>query len=325
VPEGARFKGHEDYVVQDLEVRARTIRYRRERWEMPDGTTLTAELPAGTRGHYGGELERLVLSLYHRGQMTIPRITRQLNDLGVLIEDRQVRRLLADRDGVFLREAKDVLLAGVDTAPWVSVDDTGARHQGRNGFCTQIGDDRFTTFATTPSKSRLNFLEILHAGHTDYVVNVAALAYIGQRNLPKEVIERLADGPRHFPNAASWQAHLSALGQDRLRVHPDPVRIATEGTLYGAIKHHGLLDDAVVLSDGAGQFRIAKHALCWVHAERLVSGLDTLNAAQRQTVARVRRLIWWLYAGLKTCAETPSAQREAELKASFSRVCDRRT
>jgi hypothetical protein len=40
------------------------------------------------------------------------------------------------------------------------VDDTGARHAAKSGFCTQIGDDRFTPafagFATRSSKSRLN-------------------------------------------------------------------------------------------------------------------------------------------------------------------------
>ena len=35
------------------------------------------------------------------------------------------------------------------------------------------------------------------------------------------------------------------------------------------IQAHGLLANAVVVSDGAGQFRLADHALCWVHAERL--------------------------------------------------------
>lgn len=36
----------------------------------------------------------------------------------------------------------------------------------------------------------------------------------------------------------------------------------------GAIKADGLLPDTVVLSDDAGQFEVARHALCWVHAER---------------------------------------------------------
>ena len=48
------------------------------------------------------------------------------------------------------------------------MDDTGARHAGRNGFCTQIGNDDFTWFATRASKSRLNFLDLLRAGHGGY-------------------------------------------------------------------------------------------------------------------------------------------------------------
>ena len=43
---------------------------------------------------------------------------------------------------------------------WITVDDTGARHKARNGFCTQIGNAHFTWFGTTAAKSRLNFLEL---------------------------------------------------------------------------------------------------------------------------------------------------------------------
>jgi hypothetical protein len=53
-PRGARFKGYEETVVQDLVVRRRVVRYRRERWLTPAGETIVAPLPAGVTGHFGG-------------------------------------------------------------------------------------------------------------------------------------------------------------------------------------------------------------------------------------------------------------------------------
>ena len=177
---------------------------------------------------------------------------------------------------------------GLEGAPWISVDDTGARHGDRNGVTTQIGNDAFAWFGTTFSKSRLNFLELLQAGHGDYVLNAAAFAYMHKRDLAGPVIARLAEAPgngcksRRFASEGAWMAHLEQLGITALNVHPEPVRIATEGALWGAIQAHGLLADTVILSDDAGQFNVGRHALCWVHAERLIHKLDAFTDHQRR-------------------------------------------
>src|SRR3954447_3606858 len=115
-------------------------------------------------------------------------------------------RLNADT-GPFVEDA--VLRAGLETAPWISVDDTGARHQHQNGYCTQVGNDHFAAF--TASKSRLNFLEVLRAGYADYMIN--AEAYMRQRALAGPVIKALASHPdRHFADEAGWRDHLRRLG-----------------------------------------------------------------------------------------------------------------
>jgi hypothetical protein len=96
----------------------------------------------------------------------------------------------------FRAESRDVLRAGLESAYWISVDETGARHAGKNDFCTQVGNCDFTRFGTRPSKSRLNFLDVPRAGHTDYVIYEAALDDMRGRSLSDPVLSRLASASR---------------------------------------------------------------------------------------------------------------------------------
>src|SRR6202161_2271938 len=270
-PAGSRFKGYASFVVQNLAARPHVTDFLRECCRTPDGKTVTAPLPPGVDGHFGPELRRLVLALYHQGQVTVARLVTLLKGFGILISKRQVVRLLIAGKQSFIDEARAVLRAGLTHAAWITVDDTGARHKGKNGFCTQIGNAHFTYFATTGSKSRLNFLEVLRAGHDDYVVNEQALAYMRDRALAGPVVARLSEHPdRVFADRAAWNVHLDQLRVSALQVSPDPVTIATEGALWGSVRAHGFLANAVIVSDDAGQFNVGPHGLCWVHGERLV-------------------------------------------------------
>ena len=203
-------------MVQDLVVRAHVTNFRCERWQTPDGKMVTASLPAGIDGHFGPQLRRFVLTLYHQGQMTVPRLVTLLRNLGIFISKRQVVRLLNAGKDEFLTEARDVLRAGLSSADWITVDDTGARHKAANGFCTQIGNEHFTWFGTTDSKTRLNFLELLRAGHGDYVINDEAIAYMRERALAGPVIARLLEHPaRRFADQTAWNAAISMSSASR--------------------------------------------------------------------------------------------------------------
>jgi hypothetical protein len=103
------------------------------------------------------------------------------------------------------------------------------------------------------------------------------------------------------------------------------VRVASEGALWGAVTAHGFLCEAVVLSDDAGQFNVGQHALCWIHAERLVHKLETVTDQQRAAQQYVRELIWWFYADLKAYRLDPTPRRRRELQARFDRIFRRRT
>ena len=321
VPAGSRRKGYEPYTVQDLVLSSRVVRYRRERWLTPDGRELVAPLPPEVAGHFGPGIVRFALMQHVQGQVTVERLLAQLRALGVRIAKGQLVALLTARQDAFHAETDAVLEAGLATARWVTVDDTGARHAGRGETTTHVGDDRFAWFATRPSGSRLGFLELLRAGRPDYVINAAAVAYMLEHGVPEAIVTALLAHERHgFADEAAWSAHLATLG-----FGAGSRRLATEAAVVGAIVARGLLTDTVIVSDDAGRFDVLTHALCWVHAERHLRRVVCATAEEQRLVDLQRQLVWWLYADLKLYKDDPTPARRAALRARFDRVFGRVT
>jgi hypothetical protein len=320
-PPGSRRKGYEDYTVQDLVLASQVIRYRRERWLTPDGCEIIAPLPPEVAGHFGPGVVRYILMQHIQGQVTVERLRVQLTALGIRIAKGQIIALLTAHKDAFHAEKDAILEAGLATARWVTVDDTGARHAGQNEYTTHIGDERFAWFATRPSKSRLNFLDLLRAGRAEYVLNAAAAAYLLEHGMPEVMIAALLGHERRsFADEAAWTDHLVTFS-----FGAGHRRLVTEAALVGAIVARGLLTETVIVSDDAGQFNVFSHALCWVHAERHLRRLVCVTAEQQRLVDLQRQLVWWFYADLKLYKDAPTPVRRAALRTRFERIFGRVT
>ena len=121
----------------------------------------------------------------------------------------------------------------------------------------------------------------------------------------------------HFD--ATLRSYLQRLGITK-EAH---VKTTTEGALLGAVLASGVSSELGIISDGAGQFRLLNHGLCWVHAERLVNKLIPLTEAQRLAVETVQDQIWQLYQDLKAYKSlTPEQQQQtkAGLSARFDQI-----
>jgi hypothetical protein len=321
LPPGAVFKGYERYIVQDLEIKSQNTLYLRARYKLPDGSSVLAPLPVGViPGHFGATLASYILHQYHNG-VTQPLLLGELHDFGVDISTGQLNRILTEGKEDFHQEKAEVLAAGLEVSSYIGVDDTGARHQGRNGYCTAVANDLFTYFESTASKSRLNFLEVLQGRQRDYVINQTARDYWEKYEIPAAMVAKLNQGPPQFTEETAWQAHLL----QRAITGERHVRLVTEGALLGGLVARGISPDLTVLSDGAGQFVVFVHASCWVHVERPLPRLVPYHEEHRAAIERARQAIWEFYQELKAYQPQPDLAQKPILEARFDALFEQRT
>jgi hypothetical protein len=232
----------------------------------------------------------------------------------------QLNHLLTEGHAVFHQEKAEIKAVGLAVSPYVQTDDTGARHQGKNGYCTVVGNEWFTWFASTDSKSRVNFLELLQTERR-YEINADALAYMAERGLAAGHRERLAARPVVLNDATAWAAYLRRNLVDSARA----VALATEGALIGGLATQGFNLDIGLVSDDAGQFNLFVHGLCWVHAERPLQHLLPLNETDRHAITWVRQQVWHLYRDLKAYRQQPTEAAKKRITADFAAICTTET
>jgi hypothetical protein len=323
LPVGSIFKDYCDFYVQDILIQPNNTCYRMERWVTPDGKIIKAKLPdsVGNR-HFGPKLRAFILYQHHQCQTTQPLLLEQLREWGIDISSGQINRILTENNDNFHAEKDELLQTALSANRYISVDDSGARHQGKNGYVTQMGNEFFAWFSSTNSKSRINFLELLRAGHEDYQLTGDAFDYMADQGAPKSLIATLAlYQTRCFENKEAWEIFLENLPLTNQR----HIRLATEGALMGSILAHHDCHNLAILSDDAGQFNVFEHALCWIHTERLVHKMIPLNDAHREDLAEVRGQIWDFYRDLKAYTFSPAPDKIADFRLRFDEIFSQST
>ena len=318
VPAGSVFKGFKKVIIQDMIIKRENILYELEMWRTPEGKYIYGRLPESLQGtDFGTTLKSFILYQHYQCHVTQPLLHEQLKGFGIDISTGEISRILTENKDEFHQENAEILSMALQEMSFIQTDDTGARHQGKNGYCTVICNDFFSYFRSTESKSRINFIELLRGKYMDYHLNEDAFVYMTEQELPAKYRDCLVtSAKRIFPDKSAFETHLS-----NLDIHAEyAVRIITEGALIGSMFAHGVNKVLSVLSDDAGQFNILLHGLCWVHSERNLQKLNCYTEAQEKELEKILSDFWQLYQTAKEYKKNPSEDKAKQIESDFDAI-----
>jgi hypothetical protein len=324
LPADAVFKGYQVVVTQDIVFRTENILFRKEKYySKSQRQTYLAQLPAGYSGQFGPGVQAWVLTLYHEGGMSEPKILEVLQTVGLQISAGQLSDMLIKDQEVFHAECRDVVRAGIESSPWQHLDSTGTRVNGINQHCHVLCNPLYTFYCTTASKDRLSILRVLQGG-ADPLFQFNALA------LP--LMEQLGV-------SAKWQMRLCALLGEEQVFTEDQI----EGVLTSQLQSLGStvrkkVKDALaiaayrtqtaypvvalLLCDDAPQFNAltVELALCWIHEFRHYKKLQPRFTHHLTLLQAFGTAFWKLYQDLFDYRTHPDPDQVVVLQTSFDQL-----
>ena len=150
-----------------------------------------------------------------------------------------------------------------------------------------------------------------------YAITEEALNYAFEQGLGWKILNVLEKNEnRQFKDKNSWQVFLNRKKITGVK----EIKIATEASLLGGAFEMGLDPNLAILSDGAGQFDLFMHALCWVHEERHYRKLIPVSENERLEIETVRSGIWNFYEELKRYKKNPEVLQKNCLSKLFDEL-----
>ena len=286
------------------------------------GKTYLAPLPPGYAGEFGPGLKSLCLLFSHLCNMTEPKIADLLANMGILISDGQISKLLTSAHEQFQEEKEAIVEAGLSSSPWQHIDDTGTRVNGQNRHCQVICNPLYTAYSTTERKDRLTVIDVLR-NHRERIFRLHDEAFALLRHFG--VSCRVLEAVQHLPSDQEWnEAELSRRLADQI---PDLGVVARGWILdaaaiaaYHAEGGHPVI--RLLLCDDAKQFKLVTEelALCWIHDGRHYQSLEPCVAQHRQWLEAFRERYWDYYKQLRAYQQAPTEERAPQLRHQFDEL-----
>jgi hypothetical protein len=324
LPHDAQFKGYEEVIVQDIDFRMDTIKFRKEKYYSPSQKrTYLAQLPAGYQGQFGPGVRAWVLALYYAGGMSEPKLLDLLHTVGMQISAGQLSDLLIKDQEPFHAERAAVVQAGLASSPWQHLDSTGTRVDGRNQHCHVLCNPLYSAYCTLPSRDRLSLLRVLLGGaDPSFRWNEGALNLLKQLGVAQKWCKQFS---QLLPHEQEWNEsqldewldeHLPKLGTKPRKLIKDSLAIAAyhTQTAYPVVE--------LLICDDAPQFGwlTAELALCWVHEYRHYKKLTPCIPYHRKQLDEFKEHFWKLYRQLLTYRHQPNQKEADDLRGEFERL-----
>jgi len=320
LPDGAKLEGYRDFVVQDIVLETHNTRYRRAVYRMPDGSLAVARRPPKVDSHFGPGLHEFILLQAHQNRVTQGRILEQLRELGVDISAGQLSHMLLTEHDAFHAEKDELLPTARQISGYLHCDDTSARHQCQAVVCTPIENELFTSFSTTDTKSRLNFLRLLCQPGEQYRLCEEArtcLEFAGANGKLQAKMDQFDDGI--WSGRETWEEQLTQRGI-KTETHR---RQVSEADLFGTLLTESWYAELGLISDDAPQFKLFGfvHGLCRMHGERKIDRLIPLTVRQRNAKELTQSTFWEIYKSSQAYRQAPDQATKESIESRFEELC----
>jgi len=328
LPEDAVSKGYSYVTIRDIIMKSWNTNYQLEVFYSPsEGKTYTAKLPDGIKGEFGLGLRTHIITLYHVANVSEPKISEIMENMGVLISKATISRILTDDNDLFHKEKSEIFLSGLNSTTYQQIDDTSARVNGNNWYTQILCNPYYAAYFTVPHKDRETILDILLCGNEKtYCFNEEAFELMKMFNVSKIWIERLSSFKGKAYNKEEMCRKMDyVFSSDGYKSTKMRVLEACSIAAYHRMTNIPVV--TTLLSDDAPQFKklTFQHALCWIHDGRNYKKLRPIVPYNYEKLKAFLDRYWEYYRKLCEFRIKPDAEVAERLDAEFDQLFSTKT